>query len=140
VWWWLVVGSEGKPHPRLVFASEEGGEVHRAGGSWWVYSFLNGKHEDRKKRLRRVSTLEPLLLLPFLLLPFLLLLLLLLLFRCVEVVTWPFVIIAVCSSCACSLIVKKNVSRKKKCYASKKKKPAPAVVAVAAIFRCVEVC
>ena len=37
----------------------------------------------------------------------LLLLLLLPPFRCVEVVAWPFVVIAVCSSCAYSLIVKK---------------------------------
>jgi hypothetical protein len=54
--------------------------------------------------------LLPLLLMPLLLLMLmpLLLLLLLLPFRCVEVVTWPFVIIAVCSSCACSLIVNKK--------------------------------
>jgi hypothetical protein len=34
-------------------------------------------------------------------------------FRCVEVVAWPFVAITVCSSCACSLIVKKMLVEKK---------------------------
>jgi hypothetical protein len=49
-----------------------------------------------------------------LLLPLLLLVLLLPPFRCVEVVAWPFVVIAVCSSCACSLIVKKIMLVEKK--------------------------
>ena len=69
--------------------------------------------------------------------------LLLLPFRCVEVVVWPFVVIAVGSSCARSLLVKKpnNVS-----WAKKKSKnmnlhgglarDATAAAAVAAVSVC----
>ena len=42
------------------------------------------------------------------------LLLLLPLFRCVEVVTWPFVVIAICPSCACTLLVQKTMLVKQK--------------------------
>jgi hypothetical protein len=60
---------------------------------------------------------------------------------CVEMVTWPFVVITICPSCACLLV-------KKTCWSSKKKLQkinlpgppdtdrSPAAAAVAAVSMC----